>query len=1137
MMPYITDIISITSWLFLIYALAVVVVYTWIGLYALGAVVRYRTENTLTDYSIIASTQQAPHFSIIAPAYNEGMTIVENVRSILSLYYSKLEIIIVNDGSKDDSIEKLIAAYQLKKVQFYVDEQIPTKPIKAVYKSSNPAFSNLLIVDKENGGKADALNVGINVSSGTYIVCIDVDCILEQDALLKLAKPFLQATNKRIIACGGVIRLANNCKIQDGKVVEVHMPTSWLARNQVLEYIRAFVLGRMAWSRASGLILISGAFGAFEREIVVACGGYDPKTVGEDMELVVRMRKYMEEKKEPYEVITIPDPLCWTEAPETKEILARQRNRWMRGTMETLWKHRRLMFNPKYGKLGTISLPYWLTFEFLGPLIEFTGYLFFIVLFLLGLINWMIFIILLALVSALGILFSVYAILVDLLSEQVYTKRKDLTRLFATAFVEPLYFHPIVLKSGVQGFVDYFKKSHLWGDMKRQGFSPNANKSTAWELLWDKLKFNARDWGLTGMLVLILFQVGIFVEWLWYQYLEPSPEAPHLPLNLWLSNTQFILSYLAASALLYFLVQMFSDRVARFLLIASSAGLLITQLVLVGYFLESHNLLGADLRYYSLDELQIVARSSGKASVSYVLAALAVVVIIIFVFVKITSKRTKHAWIGLTIIGLGLLSLGLPKLSFEASNLNEFDQSKASSKWQYFALTNWKDYLNRHPELTAWFESDTQMESQSQLDKNYPFWRKETTPDFLSHYFEKSPSAPNLVLIIVEGLGQAYSSPQGYIGNFTPYFSTLAKKGLYWPNTLSSTGRTFGALPTLLGSLPFGKNGFLESSFQPHFNLVNTLGANGFQTGFYHGGNSDFDGMKPFLEASGIDHIFDQSSFTAKDLKLPASPGGESWGYEDQAVFNKMLAMQSTSSQPYFNTVLTLSTHNPFLINRSAEFEQQFEQYLKSDALSTEQKDRARLLKKPLVSVLNFDQALKDLMESYQKRPDFQNTIFVITGDHSMPEINLQTTLDRYRVPLLIYSPLIKTSKRFLNTVSHFDLAPSILAYYRGSYNLATPKTVAWLGDGLTGEFNPRRPGIGLMQSKFLLTDFVYRNQYLHGEKAYRLEGLKPISELKGSEKEKIVERFERYKQRNRQFKDTTPLLPRSVVDEFFKAK
>src|SRR5690606_27163670 len=232
MIDYSHFIYEIVVWLFLLYSIVIFLIYSWVGIYAFGALKKYTDLNQYTDYKLIASNPNAPAFSLIAPAYNEGLTIVDNVRSLLSLYYHNLEIIIVNDGSKDDSIAKLIDAYDLERVSFFVQGAIETKQIKGIYKSKNPAFKKLLVVDKENGGKADALNVGINVSSGEYMVCIDVDCILEQDAILKLAKPFLEQTDKKVIACGGVIRLANNCIIKDGKVVGVNLPKSRLGRAQ-----------------------------------------------------------------------------------------------------------------------------------------------------------------------------------------------------------------------------------------------------------------------------------------------------------------------------------------------------------------------------------------------------------------------------------------------------------------------------------------------------------------------------------------------------------------------------------------------------------------------------------------------------------------------------------------------------------------------------------------------------------------------------------------------------------------------------------------------------------------------------------------------------------------------------------------
>ncbi|MBC7556231.1 MAG: glycosyltransferase, partial [Chryseobacterium sp.] len=822
-------------WLYLIYGTAVFLVYGWIAIYALGAVVQYNKQNVFTDYNIIASNPNAPHFSIIAPAYNEGFTIIENVRSLLSLYYHNLEIIIVNDGSKDDSMAKLIIEYELISVSFFVLGTIETNKVRGIYKSKNPAFKKLIVVDKENGGKADALNVGVNISSGEYLVCIDVDCILEQDAILKLAKPFLEQTDKKLIACGGVIRLANNCKIENGKVTDINIPKTLLGKTQALEYIRAFVLGRMAWSRASGLILISGAFGVFDRKIVLACGGYDRKTVGEDMELVVRMRKYMEERKEPYEVITIPDPLCWTEAPETKEILLKQRNRWMRGTMETLWKHRKLMFNRKYGKLGMISLPYWFFFEFLGPLIEFSGYLFFIIFLLLGIINWPFFLVLFALVISAGFLFSIYGILVDLMSRQVYAKRKDFFALIGTAILEPFYFHPMVVKAGVKGFIDYFKKSHAWGEMTRQGFNQKNKNLSFKQKILATLEFGLQKWAVFAIIFLILFLIGNFVELAWYFYKFPALNIVSLGENLTLTNLIFGFKLIFVFGIIYLTLNFLKERWAKILVVVAFTTVVVSQYLLFTYFSESHNILGADLLYYSNEEMKQILQASGMLNFkNYAIVGILIASALV-PFWLADKFNFKSIYVGLGLLIIGLFSFFLPK-NIQLNNistLNDFGQNAAKSKWSYFFSSNLDNFISSHPEIASlWADSQNFQVNAEMLNKSFPFWRKENTPDFLGSYLNKSDQTPNLVFIIVEGLGHAYSSPNGYVGNFTPFVDSLAGKSLYWENNLSSAGRTFGALPSITGSLPFGKNGFLEMEKMPeNFNLYNILKANGFQTG------------------------------------------------------------------------------------------------------------------------------------------------------------------------------------------------------------------------------------------------------------------------------------------------------------------
>jgi len=477
MSPLLSEYLGATAAFFntliLFYAIGIYLCYMSLALISARAMAIYKKKNSFIDYRAILSSPFAPSVSLIAPAYNESMTIVDNVRSLLTLHYNNCEVIIVNDGSKDNTMELLIEAYELEKVDFALHELIATKPVRGIYKAKNPAYHKLVVVDKENGGKADALNVGINVSGNKLIACIDVDCVLESDSLLKLVKPFMEEERK-VIATGGVIRIANSCVVEDGRLVRVRVPDKFLARVQVLEYFRAFLMGRMAWAHLDALLLISGAFGMFDKETVIRAGGYNHNTVGEDMELLVRMRRLMYEEKTPCKVAFIPDPLCWTEAPQTWNILKRQRNRWTRGTVETLWLHRNMIFNRRYGIIGLLSMPLWVLFEWLAPLIEFFGLLFFAGMALLGYVNWLYFASFMGLVYGFAIMFSVFAILFEERSYQQYKRPKDMLRLVATALVEPFFFHPVMVWTAVKGNYDLITGKKSWGEMTRTGFAQKA---------------------------------------------------------------------------------------------------------------------------------------------------------------------------------------------------------------------------------------------------------------------------------------------------------------------------------------------------------------------------------------------------------------------------------------------------------------------------------------------------------------------------------------------------------------------------------------------------------------------------------------------------------------------------------------
>jgi poly-beta-1,6-N-acetyl-D-glucosamine synthase len=331
----------------------------------------------------------------------------------------------------------------------------------------------LLVVDKENGGKADALNTGVNLSRKDLFLAMDVDCIIESDALLRMVKPFIEEQNVTVIASGGVVRVANSCHVVNGRVEKVVFPKNIWAQFQVIEYFRAFTLGRMAWSKVNGLLIISGAFGLFDRKIALAVGGYDTGTVGEDLELVVRMRRYMHEvKKQKYKVAFIPDPLCWTEVPENLRILSRQRNRWTRGAIETIQRHKKMLFNPKYGRIGLLSFPYWVFFEWMAPVIQIVGMAYVILITMLGMLNLNVFITMTLFVLSFATMYTYFAIFYEAFTFNKYKGVKYLAKAYIIATIEMFIYQPLNLLFSISGNIDAFfgSKKKVWGEMTRKGF-------------------------------------------------------------------------------------------------------------------------------------------------------------------------------------------------------------------------------------------------------------------------------------------------------------------------------------------------------------------------------------------------------------------------------------------------------------------------------------------------------------------------------------------------------------------------------------------------------------------------------------------------------------------------------------------
>ena len=432
-----------------------------------GVVRHLHARGHAADDEVFASPVTPP-VSVLVPAYNEEPTIVESVRSLLALRYPHHEVIVVNDGSADATLERLVDEFDLVPVRKALRYLLPTAPIRGAYVSRR--HRNLWVVDKENGGKADALNAAVNTSRYPYICAIDADAILEEDALLRVVRPIIEEPDV-VVATGGIVRIANGCRIDHGRVLEVRLPRSRLATLQVLEYFRAFLIGRVGWSRLNALLIISGAFGVFRRSLVEAVGGYAQDTVGEDIELVVRLHRHLRERDERYRIEFVPDPVCWTEAPETVGQLSRQRRRWQRGVGGTLGRHRVATGNGRYGALGAAALPYFLFFEFLGPVVELLGLPAIVAWWVFGALSVVFLVGFLVVAVLLGILLSLAALTLEEHSFRRHRDGREIARLVWFSIVENLGSRQMVAFWRFLGLVDLVRGRGEWGDMSRRGFT------------------------------------------------------------------------------------------------------------------------------------------------------------------------------------------------------------------------------------------------------------------------------------------------------------------------------------------------------------------------------------------------------------------------------------------------------------------------------------------------------------------------------------------------------------------------------------------------------------------------------------------------------------------------------------------
>ncbi len=408
--------------------------------------------------------------TLLVPAYNEEVTIVESTRSMLALHYPNFEVIVINDGSNDGTLKAVIDAFGLKKVHRAFEESIETEPIRGVY--SSPRYPKLVVVDKVNGGgKADALNAGINVSRCPLFCAVDADSLLESDSLLRVVQAYADDP-ERVVAIGGTIRLANGCAVRAGRITKINLPTNLLAMFQTVEYLRAFLMGRLGWSKVNALMLISGAFGIFRRDIAIEVGGYSTDMVGEDLEIIIKFHRHMREQKRDYEIHFVPDPVCWTIVPEDLRSLGIQRRRWQRGALEAFFKHARMTCNPRYGRAGVLGFGNILIADVLAPPVEVLGYFLMPLFWLTGLLSWELFAAYLAVTFAFGVFISVGSLILEEMELKRFPRSSDLVLLTAAAVLENFGYRQINNLWRVGGWWQFLRKAEGWGEMTRKGFGP-----------------------------------------------------------------------------------------------------------------------------------------------------------------------------------------------------------------------------------------------------------------------------------------------------------------------------------------------------------------------------------------------------------------------------------------------------------------------------------------------------------------------------------------------------------------------------------------------------------------------------------------------------------------------------------------
>jgi phosphoglycerol transferase MdoB-like AlkP superfamily enzyme len=646
-----------------------------------------------------------------------------------------------------------------------------------------------------------------------------------------------------------------------------------------------------------------------------------------------------------------------------------------------------------------------------------------------------------------------------------------------------------------------------------------------------------------------LFMAYLAVRILELTYISRTANLPADLRNVlgraFLSDSVAFLEMLPVLFLLSFLVHATVRSARARIRVSGAIGTLFVVLyaVLIKYFATARVPLGADLFGYSLSEIATTVR--GGATIDAITLLLFLVPLALFwgSLLFFSSRGRARPVFAFVLLGTGIVStFVMSALPPSTAFTTEFSHDLAMNKAAYFARESYS-YLTRsttgqvHATARAG-RTDAGRPSTSAGrygNTEYPFLRTDDTPDVLGRFFTIDPMRPpNLVFILVEGLGKAFSGPNAYLGSFTPFLDELAGKSLYWENFLASQGRTFAALPSILASLPFGEKGFsdLGKRMPRHLSLMSILKHNGYRIKFYYGSDPDFDNERLFLERQGVDVLIGIDDYDKSYVKSPDT----SWGYPDREVMRKSIEMdRRDAKQPYVTFIQTMSMHSSYSVPDQERYLGLFEERMNALGFDEAQKERHRAYRKIYSTILYTDDALRFFFEEYAKLPAYGNTIFIITGDHRLPEIPMSTKVDRFHVPLIIFSPLLNRPAHFQSISSHLDIAPSLLAFLKHNYRIDSPSLVTWIGTGLDTDPSFRNiHSYPLKHTINNLIDYISGMYFLDQDVLFAVEknmDLEPIQDDR--KKQELIAEFDRYKERNDRFARDLKLIPDSLYQQY----